>query len=186
VNRRVTTFIAAFITTAGIVVGEDVAVQTVNGHSVLLRELRAGHFPELPDARQIDARKDSEGNPRYQMLDWPKVAVAEDTIPLTVGHGFGFDFLCPTIADGDELVLDAEIQIPPTNRVVVTKYRYDAHKSGKDAFVIWGFRKDHPEYHIPGTWWIRIRNQGKEVYSHSFQVIEEGAANKSVEPTPTR
>jgi hypothetical protein len=182
----VRTFVAAILALASMSFAEDIPVHTIKGESVSLRQFRAVHFPELPNAREIEARKDSEGNPRYQMLAQPKPAIVEDIIPLKVGHGFGFDFQCPTIADGDELVLDAEIQLPATNQVISTKYRYTARNTGKYTFIVWGLRADHSEYLLAGTWQIRIRNQGKEVISHSFQVIGKGAANKSVEPTPTR
>jgi hypothetical protein len=180
---RFTILIAACVFLAGVALGEDVAVQTANHKSLDLHEFRVAYFPEIPDSQEVATSTDSAGNPRYQMLKWPKAVEAGDTIPLKVGHGFGFDFKCPQVADGDELVLDVEIQIPPKKRVITTQYRYDLPQSGQYSFILWGFRKDHPEYHILGTWRIRILNQGKEVYSHDFHVVKEQPAKNAVKPT---
>lgn len=175
--------VAAIILAAITVLAEDFPVKTVKGEVLSLRGLRAIHFPELPGAREVEARKDSAGNPRYQMTAKPKPPIAEDIIPLKVGHGFGFDFQCAKVSDGDELVLDVEIQLPATNQVVTTKYRYTSRNSGKNTFIVWGLRAEHPEYLVPGTWRIRMRNQGNEVLSHSFQLIERGTTNKLSEST---
>ena len=184
-TARFRTLIIVYVVLAGVARAEDLAVQTANHKSLALHEFRVAYFPEVPDAQAINSRKDSEGNPQYQMREWPKTVEAGDTIPLKVGHGFGFDFKCPQIADGDELVFDVEIQLPPKKRVITTQYRYDLRQSGRYTFILWSFRKDHPEYHVLGTWRIRLLDQGKELYSHDFHVVKEGPAKTAVTPTPT-
>jgi hypothetical protein len=159
--------------------GNNPVVQTAQGRSLMLRKIRSVHFPELPEARPIDARRDSDGNPRYQMLRGPGAAVVADVIPLEIGHGFGFDFECPQIEGDDELLLDAEIYLPQHSSPVATTYRYTASSSGTYTFIVWGFREDRPDYHIAGIWKIRLRNSGREVYSHMFNVkATESAGSK--------
>lgn len=99
-------------------------------------------------------------------------------IPFNFENRFGYTFGISEIKKDDRLSIDARIILPEpvilngksTSAVNHTFHFYSRH-SNTDKDIYWYFKKESPEYHLPGKWIFQLHNKGKLLISKEFQVI---------------
>ena len=148
------------------------------GKTIEITELRTGYYKRISRGIKVEVGKDSHGNPIYRSTGVERQFIETSDIPLNIGDSFGLQFMVSEIESGDLVILDLVFELPSSvkrglesSNLVKSAIRLDSKASSQLRRVLWTFRKENPQFHLPGKWRIRVYNKGNLLISKRFCVV---------------
>jgi len=145
--------------------------QSKNGNIVTLSNVQSVHGIQIGTISKNVGKDTSAREIQRKHFSY----TGATTIPLKVGHGFGIGFDLGDIKDDDAVVLDVKTISPsPVNdkNFTVGTVSFYSAEGNKPGYIIEDFRAEDPAYHLAGVWGFQILQQGKIIFSTSFNVVK--------------
>ncbi len=167
--------LCAVLFSADIGFAEDIPVQSRNGKTLTLKDIRGGYFQTVSPRKRKKIGADSAGNPIFKSDAQSYNFFRTDSIPLRIGDLFGFQFILPPMEEGDFIELEGIMQFPAAVTVAgrsLSSTQWKTRYAPQQGRVInaWEFREATPAYHLKGRWIFSLYNRGRLVVSQPFFV----------------
>jgi hypothetical protein len=152
-------------------------VLTEQLHMLTFTEVKYGYHKIISEGVPEQIGADSHGNPIWKDKGIVYELIETSTIPLRMGHGFGFEYIIPFIQNNDQIVIDIVLELPRpintgenTTKIINASITYQNSDSHQTKYVRWFFRADKPQYNIEGIWKMQLFNDGILLISKKFEV----------------
>lgn len=152
-------------------------VITEQHHLLSFTDVRYGYHKVISQGVREKIGTDSDGNPIWKTKGIVYDLIETTTIPLRMGHGFGFEFKIPLIQQNDKVAIDIVLELPhpvkkgkKTTKAINASVTYQNNDSHETEYIRWFFRADKPTYNIEGIWTLKLFNKGELLISKKFEV----------------